>query len=662
MEEIYQEVLQLLHGAAEIRKRLATAGERLLNLGIEHQQAGRSSEAEAAYRKALEARPDYLEVYYNLGILLKGCGRLSEAEAAYRMALELRRDFPEVYNNLGNLLKESGRQAEAEAAYRMALEYRPNYVEAVYNLGTLLQESGRRDEAEAAYRKALDFRQDYPEIHNALGNLLYESGRQSQALACFTQVLAVNPSYPSALGMVAECRAWICQWPGHHETTENLRQSVEQGKTRVPPLVFLHFCDEPLAQRRCAELWARDRFSKQTKVATPNLRYSHDRIRLAYISPDFRSHAVAYLISDLIEQHDRSRFEVFGIAIGPDSQDRWRERLRKGFDHFLDVRGESDAAVAQRLQELEIDLAVDLAGYTVHSRTGIFALRPAPIQVNYLGFPGSMGAAFIDYLLADRFVIPEALAPCYSEKIVCLPDTFQCSSLRSIAEQTPSRRELGLPKSGFVFCCFNSTYKIQPPLYDIWMRLLAQVEGSVLWLLSANEASENNLRQEAEARGVDPDRLLFAPQLPLPQYLARYRRADLFLDTLPYNAGTTASDALWAGLPVLTCAGRSFASRMGGSLLQAVNLPELITGNLAAYEAVALRLATQPDELAVLRQRLQLNRRSHALFNVDRFRRHIEAAYQRMWEIWRRGESPISFAVDPVEESEKPDGVSTPCP
>ena len=640
-------------------RQVAEATPDLLAIAVDHHQSGRVSAAEAAYRKAIEARPDHPETHYNLAVLLRSAGRLLEAEAAYRKVLQLRRDFPEACNNLGNLLKELGRPADAEASYRQALECRADYVEAIYNLGTLLHEGNRLAEAEAAYRQALQLRPDYPEFHNALGNLLYQGGRQDEALACFRQVLALNSSYPSARGMVVECQAWLCQWQGHQQTEQDLLQGVRQGRTQVPPLAFLHYCDDPLAQRQCAEVWARDRFPRQAGDAGGALRHSHDRIRLAYISPDFRSHAVAYLITDLIEQHDRSRFEVFGISIGPDSQDRWRERLQKGFDYFLNLRGESDEAVAQRLTRLELDIAVDLAGYTAHSRTGILASRPAPVQVNYLGFPGSMGAPFIDYLLADRFVIPEAFEPYYTEKVVCLPETFQCSSLRRIAEWTPARRDLGLPETGFVFCCFNSSYKIRPAVFDIWMRLLTRIEGGVLWLVSANEAIRSNLRREAAARGVDPERLLFAPPLPLPEYLARYRQADLFLDTLPYNAGTTASDALWAGLPVLTCAGRSFASRMGGSLLRAANLPELITGSLAAYEAVALRLATQPDELAALRQRLEANRSTHPLFKVDRFRRHIEAAYQRMWDIWRRGGPPISFAVSPIEASDGPNPADT---
>jgi predicted O-linked N-acetylglucosamine transferase (SPINDLY family) len=323
-----------------------------------------------------------------------------------------------------------------------------------------------------------------------------------------------------------------------------------------------------------------------------------------------------------------------------------RKRLVAAFDEFHDVRRNNDKEVAKLLNDRQVDIAVDLAGYTQDSRPGILAHRPAPIQVNYLGFPATMGADFIDYIIADAMVLPVEHQPYYTEKVVYLPDCYQVNDTkRKIAERTPTRKEMGLPEQAFVFCSFNNNWKITPDVFDIWMRLLHQIEGSVLWLLGTNEGAVRNLRKEAQRRGIDPLRLVFARWLPPAEHLARHRLADLFLDTLPYNAHTTASDALWVGLPVLTCRGEAFAGRVAASLLQAVGTPELIASNLEDYQTLALKLARDPALLAEIRAKLVGNRNTHSLFNTERFARHIEAAYMTMWETWQRGEAPKSFSV-----------------
>jgi predicted O-linked N-acetylglucosamine transferase (SPINDLY family) len=374
-----------------------------------------------------------------------------------------------------------------------------------------------------------------------------------------------------------------------------------------------------------------------------------ERVRLAYLSADFHDHATAYLVAELFERHDRARFEVTGFSYGPDDQSAMRARLKAGLDRFVDVRGRSDREVAELMRAEGIDIAVDLKGFTGNNRAGIFAWRGAPLQAAYLGFPATMGASFIDYIIADQVVIPPGLEGAYAEKVVRLPDSYQVNDRqRRIAERTPSRAAAGLPEQGFVFCSFNNNYKIRPATFDVWMRLLRQVEGSVLWLLQDNAAAVENLRRHAEARGVAADRLVFAPRLGLDAHLARHRLADLFLDTFPVNAHTTASDALWAGLPVLTCAGATYAGRVAGSLLHAVGLPELITHSLGDYEALALRLAREPALLASFRQRLVRDRQTCALFDTTRFTRHLEAAYTAMWERQQGGEPPESFAVPAI--------------
>jgi predicted O-linked N-acetylglucosamine transferase (SPINDLY family) len=379
-------------------------------------------------------------------------------------------------------------------------------------------------------------------------------------------------------------------------------------------------------------------------------RYAHDRIRVAYVSADFRDHAVAHLLTGLFEHHDRVRFETIAIALGPDDRSEMRVRLQDAFERFVDVRGKTDLDVARLMRELEVDIAIDLTGHTSNARPALLSHRPAPIQVNYLGYSGTMGADHIDYIIGDRFIIPEHQQPQFSERVVYLPDTyFAYDSKQRISHNAPTRAEQGLPETGFVFCAFNGTFKLTPHVFDVWMRLLHAVEGSVLWLSQANIAAVRNLRRESETCGIDAARLIFAPRLErMEDHLARHRLGDLFLDTLPYNAHTTASDALWAGLPVLTCRGDTFAGRVAASLLNAVGLPELVTDNLADYEALALRLARDPILLGQIKAKLARNRDTYPLFDTARFARHIEAAYTTMWEIWQRGEPPNTFSVEPI--------------
>jgi predicted O-linked N-acetylglucosamine transferase (SPINDLY family) len=370
---------------------------------------------------------------------------------------------------------------------------------------------------------------------------------------------------------------------------------------------------------------------------------------VAYVSADFHAHATAVLMAGVFEHHDRAKFEPFAISFGRDDGSPLRGRLKQGVERFIDVRGQSDADIARLMRGLEIDIAVDLKGYTSEARPAVFSLRPAPVQVNYLGFPGTMGAPFMDYLVADPIVAPEAHKPFYSEQVVWLPDTYQANDrTRETSDAPLDRASAGLPPSGFVFCCFNNSYKIQPPVFDVWMRLLKGVEDSVLWLLADNATATSNLKREASARGIDAGRLVFAPRCPLPEHLARHRLADLFLDTLPYNAHTTASDALWMGLPLVTCGGTTFAGRVAASVLHAAGFPELVTESLQDYEALALRLARDPEALANLKSRLIAERATMKLFDAARFTRHLEAAYATMHERRERGLPTVGFSVAPI--------------
>jgi protein O-GlcNAc transferase len=440
-----------------------------------------------------------------------------------------------------------------------------------------------------------------------------------------------------------------CDWRAYAEQSERVIADVRAGKRASEPFMFLAISDSPGDQLRCSRTWVHDQCPPSETAAWTGARYRHDRIRLAYVSSDFRAHPLGYLMAALFERHDRSRFETIAVSLGADDRSAMRLRLKGAFDRFIDVRQHSDRDVVKLMREMEIDIAVDRNGFTTGARPGILALRPAPIQVNYLAYPGTLGAEHIDYLIADETVIPRQEQSLYAEKVVYLPDSYLVNdSGRRIAERTPTRREVGLPDDEFVFCAFNNHYKITPRIFDVWMLLLRQVEGSVLWLLEGNATAQRNLRREAAARDIDPDRLIFAPRIAPEDHLARHRLADLFLDTLPYNAHTTACDALWAELPVLTCIGTTFPGRVAASLLRAIGLPQLITRSLEEYESRALGLARDPGQLHEIRQSLAANRTSWSLFDTDRFRRHLETAYIEMWERHQRGEPPTAFAVMPT--------------
>jgi predicted O-linked N-acetylglucosamine transferase (SPINDLY family) len=446
----------------------------------------------------------------------------------------------------------------------------------------------------------------------------------------------------------------ICDWAHFEEDCARLRAGVADARPVSYPFQLLAWCGSPGVQHACARNYVADKCPPFPAPIWRGERYAHQRIRVAYLSSDFRDHPVMVLAAGLFEHHDRTRFETTAVSFGLDKPNPMRERLRAPFDRFVDAHAMSDEEVAKLLRELEIDIAVDLNGFTDGSRPNVFARKAVPVQVNYLGYAGTLGREDYDYIVADRFVIPEESQTHYSEKVVCLPDTYMVNDAgRRISERALSRAEAGLPEQGFVFCCFNNSYKITPEVFDIWMRLLKEIDGSVLWLSLTNSSAPKNLRREAERRGIAADRLVFASRVASNEdHLARLRHADLFVDTTPYNAHATSCDALWAGVPVLTCAGESFASRVAGSLLSAVGLPELITGSLADYEALALKLARDPALLAALRQKLARNRDNHPLFDTARFTRHMEAAYTVMWERVQRGEPPRSFAVAPIRPAQ----------
>ena len=540
------------------------------------------------------------------------------------------------------------RNGEFDAAEQLigeALKLDPNSPELWSNRGTAQAAAKRQDAALASFTRALQLNPGFLGAVANRAHVLFELQCYAEAIPDYEKLLARDPGHAYSAGNLIFCRLQCCDWSSFESDRTAILARLRAGQRVMPPVLSVALLDSPADQLTAAQILSRDKFPPVPPLWRGEP-YRHDRIRVAYVSADFHAHATAVLTAGLFEHHDRSRFETVAISFGRDDGSRLRGRLKRAIERFIDVRGKSDADIARLIRELEIDLAVDLKGYTSEARPALFSFRPAPLQVNYLGFPGTMGAQFMDYLIADPIVVPEAQKAFYTEQIVSLPDTYQPNDKsRETVDAPIDRASVGLPPSGFVFCCFNNDYKIQPRMFDVWMRLLHGVEGSVLWLLADNRAATRNLKREAAARCIDPERLVFAPRRDLPEHLARHRFADLFLDTLPYNAHTTASDALWTGLPLVTCPGNTFAGRVAASLLHAVGLPELVAESLADYETVALRLAHDPHTLGVIRSKLAANRESMPLFNAQHFARQLERAYAAMHERRLQGLPPAGFAV-----------------
>jgi protein O-GlcNAc transferase len=595
------------------------------NRGTVLQALGRYQEALAAYDRALAIAPDNVEALNNRGSVLQDLKRPAEALASYDQALRLAPNFAAAFNNRGSVLLELRRFGDALHCFDRALGLRPGDAQVVNNRGNALQGLLRYDEAVAAYDQALALRPDYAEALNNRGGALQQLKRHDEALASFDRASAA-PGQPQAFGGAAMAALSLCAWTRTAAIGTQMAQRIAAGEP-VPPWVLLGYSGDERLQRQCAANVIAARFP----AAPPPLaggRYNHARIRLAYISSDIGYHPVTNQIVQLIESHDRAAFEVIGIGTNQDDGSPQRRRLIAAFDQFHHVHQQPPGAVAQKLRALEVDVLVDLNGHTHGDNFDILCHRPAPVQAVWLGYAGTTAAPFLDYVIADRIIAPDAAA--YSEKIAYLPNCFFPSDSSRAIGKAPTRAEAGLPQDGFVFCCFNNSFKITAPVFALWMRLLAALPGSVLWLKQAGEAAKANLRQAAQAQGIDPQRLIFAGPAPLEVHLARHRLADLFLDTLPYNAHATACDALWAGLPVLTCRGTAFAGRVAASLLTAVGLPELITEAAADYEARALALARDPARLAALRAKLASGHATAPLFDTPRLARDLEAVYAGM--------------------------------
>ena len=546
---------------------------------------------------------------------------------------------------MGVTLQDQGKLEEAIEAYNKALAIKPDYAEAHSNMGVTLKDQGKLEEAIEAYNKALFIKPDYAEAYNNMGNALKDQGKLEEAIEAYNKALVIKPDYESARVQKLHQKAHICDW---NSMTADRTLIPELGTTikHVPPFALLSLEDSPERHQIRSKIYSAAKFPQKLLPGQVKPSQKPKRIRLGYFSSDLKEHPVAYLMAKMLEQHDRDQFEVFGYSLNGNQQSDMRQRLSQSFDSFADVQGMSDRDVALQAWQDGIDIAIDLNGYTQYNRTGIFAYRAAPIQINYLGYPGTLGADFMDYIVADKFLIPEANQKYFNEQPLYLPHTYMpTDDTRELSQKPISRKDVGLPDDAFVFCCFNNNYKISPAEFDIWMRLLSKVEGSVLWLRKSNNVSHLNMKKEAKKRNVDPSRLMFADRVPMDEHLARHRLADLFLDTFAFNAHTTASEALWAGLPVVTKVGDGFAARVAGSLLNAIRLPELVTTTEEDYEELILELATNPAKLAKVKDKLATNRLTQPLFNTELYTKHLENGYQQAYQNYFDGKSPKTIIV-----------------
>jgi predicted O-linked N-acetylglucosamine transferase (SPINDLY family) len=641
-----QAELALARAAELVREHPGVAN--LHNLiGVITAALGRGEEALAAYDRAVALHPGYADAWNNRGNALRRLGRMAEAVESFDRAVAQDPGFASAHFNRGSALQELGRPGDAVAAFDRSLALRPDHVASLRRRAAALFDLGRAHEALADYERLVALDPADADAHCAMGNCWRELQQPEPALASYERALRIRPDFAYALARKLSLASYVCDWPALASIDLTM---LGLAGDPVPPFAMLLVDDDPERNLIRAQRWSEHMFGPTAQPEPAGSRPPPEmpgaKIRIGYFSADFQAHATMVLMASLFERHDASRFEVHAFSYGPDADDAMRSRLRATVARFHDVRHLPDADVAALARGQGIDLAVDLKGYTLAGRPGIFAHRAAPVQIGFLGYPGTMGAGFIDYLIADPVLVPPGDERFYGEKLIRLPGSYQVNDdRREIADRSFARTELGLPDKAFVFCCFNNSYKITPAEFDLWMPLLARVPGSVLWLIRDNAFAEAALRREALARGVAPERLIFAERMPLPEHLARHGCADLFLDTFACNAHTTASDALWTGLPIVTLQGRGFPARVAGSLLHACGLPELVTGSAADYAALALRLATEPAALAAIRAKLAAQLPTAPLFDVAAFTKAIEEGYRLAFGRFAEGLGPEHIDV-----------------
>ena len=617
-----------LHSLEFLPNRVST----LTNLSVAQLKLKKYSEAKSTALKAISIEGHNSEAYLNLGVIEKELRHYEFAIKFFDKAISLKPDYHEAWSNKGNVLNVLKCFDEAMAHYDKALSLDPKYYEAWNNRGVALHDQRRYVEAIANYDKALSIRPNYVEAWINKGGTLNSLKKHSESAKCYRKALEHTAEDSYLLGLIHHQMMLGCEWLDYDKYTNDIFQLVRQGRKGAEPFGFQGIANSESLLKRCAENFSKDQFPTQSNLANIS-KYKHKKIHIGYLCGEFRTQATSILMARVWELHDKANFEIFAFDNGWDDGSEYRQRIKRAFTKIINISNINDLNVVKLIKENEIDILVNLNGFFGEVRQQVFSYRPASIQVNYLGFPGTIGAEYIDYIIADKLVIPEESKIHYIENIAFLPNCYQANDdRREISDKNFSRKDLGLPDDVFVFACFNNNYKITPSVFDSWMRILSAVHGSVLWLIADNPDAKNNLIKEAVIRGISSSRLIFAERLALPEHLARHRQADLFLDTLPYNAHTTCSDALWAGLPVLTLKGRTFPGRVAASLLTAVGLSELITSTSEEYESLAIELALNSKKLSAIKEKLANNRLNTPLFDSKLFTKNLEAIYTKMYE------------------------------
>jgi protein O-GlcNAc transferase len=617
------------------------------NLGTAFKDLDRLNDAVSSYEQALKINPEFSDAYNNLGNVLKKLGKLDEALESYEMGIAMNPNDVDIHNNLGRLFSKLMRIDEALQSYNTALKINPQHAETYKNLGIIFMKLDRLDESFKHIEKALSLNPEYAEGYSMKGRILSEFNQLDEALVSFKRADQIDSNLYFILSNILQIKMSLCDWNNLPELLNTLKSRVNNNeKHTIIPFDLLSLIDDPRLQRMASENYIKEDFPRNYSVPNSTSYPKHKKIRIGYFSSDFRIHPVATLTAELYETHDRSQFEIHAFSFGPDTGDEMNMRIKAGVDHFHNIldMSEKDSVVLAR--SLEIDIAIDLGGFTGDSRTGIFAMRVSPIQISYIGYLGTMGSEYYDYLIADQIMIPKKYQQYYSEKIIYLPNFQVNDSKESSPNIFFTRKDIGLPEEGFIFCCLNNTYKINPSVFDSWANILVNVKDSVLLIYADHESSKVNLIKEIKNRGLDSNRLFFAESFPRIEYLARYRIPDLFLDTWPYNAGTTASDALRMGLPVLTLMGESYPSRMAGSILNAANLPELITTSVEEYESLAIELGSNPNKHQIIKKKLESSLSKAPLYDTALFTRSIEFAFKEVYQRDKNGLRPENIYVD----------------
>lgn len=590
---------------------------------------GRQDEAVKYFQLAVKEEPNNPQVYNNLGVALKAQQNLTEAQGSFEKALKLDPNLVDVYYNLGNTLTALGKLQSALKTYHKGLKINPDIAKIHNNLGTVYKKLNKPKKALFHFTKATKINKAYPEAYRNLGLIFDEQREIEKAISAYKKAVQFEPENKESLSNLFPLLREVCRW----EEAGKIAAKLDTLPVAEVPFVSVFRKQDPKENFRVAKVWGtkiKDSVAKFKQDFVFNKNNSKQRINIGYVSGDFHNHPVAHLMFDLFRHHNRKQFNIFTYSFGDNDKSFWRRQIEKNSEHFRDIRNKSDLETVRQIYQDKVDVLVDLMGYTKNARLEIFALRPSPIQITWLGFPGTTGADFIDYIIADKIVLPEKDIPFYSETPLYLPCYQMNSTIPKISKNKIKRTDFGLPEKSFVFASFSQTYKIEYAMFSIWMEILKAVPGSILWQLKTNDYFTKNLKKEAKERGINPNRIVFAPKMPKDKHLKRLTLADLELDTFTYNGHTTTSDCLWAGVPVLTLQGNHFASRVSASLLTRMELPELITFSMDEYKKLAIDLATHPTKLRSIRRKLAKKRLTSSLFDARKFTKNLEKLYTKI--------------------------------